>query len=522
MPQIDKRGQRYRARYYDPLGRRHSKTFVRKADAERFLRELRVEMDRGHWLDPKGAELTVAEWSEEFLQLARRLSPTTQATYRRDLERYVLPRFAAYRIGRLPADEIENWLMDEVAAGIAPSSVHRHYRTFRRMLEVAVEKEKLVTNPCHRVKPPRSPAREMVFLTWEQSVELAEAHAPRYRALLYLAIDAGMRWGELIGLRRAKVDLRTRKVRVTEQLIRMGAGDWLRKKPKTTNSVRSITVSAFTATVLAEHLERYAQPGPDGLVFTNTAGNPLISSSFHTHAFGPTLHRAGPGWPAAFMTFATRALPVSPRGRTRSPSSTAWATRQSTSPWTATATPSPSSTRRSPSLSASALSRPTSGGRATWCTRRSGGDDPPPLRRLRDGAVALLRGLGGDAELGTDALPGDPGAPGGEDRFAGLALALGPRQGSTAQQVLGYGDLVLGRRLVLLETLCELVGVVEDVLHRSGHRHHLRNFGRASMAWTMSSNPSAVAKPTSSIRPVRSAPMSMVSSSNSNTRIGWR
>ncbi len=81
MPQIDKRGQRYRARYYDPLGRRHSKTFVRKADAERFLRELRVEMDRGHWLDPKGAELTVAEWSEEFLQLARRLSPTTQATY---------------------------------------------------------------------------------------------------------------------------------------------------------------------------------------------------------------------------------------------------------------------------------------------------------------------------------------------------------------------------------------------------------------------------------------------------------
>ncbi len=293
MPQIDKRGQRYRARYYDPLGRRHSKTFVRKADAERFLRELRVEMDRGHWLDPKGAELTVAEWSEEFLQLARRLSPTTQATYRRDLERYVLPRFAAYRIGRLPADEIENWLMDEVAAGIAPSSVHRHYRTFRRMLEVAVEKEKLVTNPCHRVKPPRSPAREMVFLTWEQSVELAEAHAPRYRALLYLAIDAGMRWGELIGLRRAKVDLRTRKVRVTEQLIRMGAGDWLRKKPKTTNSVRSITVSAFTATVLAEHLERYAQPGPDGLVFTNTAGNPLISSSFHTHAFGPALHRAG-------------------------------------------------------------------------------------------------------------------------------------------------------------------------------------------------------------------------------------
>ncbi|MDA8296962.1 MAG: hypothetical protein M0004_10335 [Actinomycetota bacterium] len=65
--------------------------------------------------------------------------------------------FLAYRIGRLPADEIENFLMDEVAAGIAPSSVHRHYRAFRGMLEVADEKDKIVVKPCSRMRPPRSP-----------------------------------------------------------------------------------------------------------------------------------------------------------------------------------------------------------------------------------------------------------------------------------------------------------------------------------------------------------------------------
>ena len=142
MPDIE-RGDGYRARYRDPLGRRRSKTFTRKSDAERFLREARFEMERGHWLDPRNAEMALASWAVEFLSLARRLSPTTQETYNRDLDKYILPRFASYKIGRIPADEIENWLNDEIASGIAPSSVHRHYRTLRRVLQVAIEKEKI-------------------------------------------------------------------------------------------------------------------------------------------------------------------------------------------------------------------------------------------------------------------------------------------------------------------------------------------------------------------------------------------
>jgi hypothetical protein len=91
--------------------------------------------------------------------------PLDQQTYRRDIDKYILPRFGAYKIGRLPADEIENRLNDEIEAGYAPSSVHRHYRTFRRMLQVAVEKERVVANPFEPVEPPRVPTREMVFLT---------------------------------------------------------------------------------------------------------------------------------------------------------------------------------------------------------------------------------------------------------------------------------------------------------------------------------------------------------------------
>ena len=292
----------------DPLGKVQSRTFARKADAERFLREIEAERVRGRWVDPAAPTCPLAVWAEEFLLLCRRLSPTTQETYRRDLDKYVLPRFGAYRLGQLPADEIENWLNDEIDAGIAPSSVHRHYRTLRRMLQVAVQKQKILTNPCDRVDPPRVPKREMTFLDWDEAIRLAEAHNERYRALIYVAVDSGMRWSELVGLRRASVDLANRKIRVTDQLVQLEDRSFLRKEPKTAAGVRSITISPFTAGCWPA-TSTFRQPGPDASRVPNAAGNPMSSSSFLTNHFAkaqrggrhvvpvprPTPHERRPG-----------------------------------------------------------------------------------------------------------------------------------------------------------------------------------------------------------------------------------
>ena len=73
----EKRGARYRARFTDPTGAKHSCTFTRKADAQRFLRELDAAMLRGSWVDPRDADMAVANWAEEFLSLCRRLAERT-------------------------------------------------------------------------------------------------------------------------------------------------------------------------------------------------------------------------------------------------------------------------------------------------------------------------------------------------------------------------------------------------------------------------------------------------------------
>jgi integrase len=285
MAAIEKRNDNYRVRYRDPSGHQRSRTFRRKADAERFAREVEVDMDRCQWIDPRGADVALEQWAETFLTFAQSLSPTTVQTYRRDLDRYILPRFGAVRLGRLTPEEIEIWLNDELAKGLAPSSVHRHYRTLRRVLQTAVEKDRLISNPCDRVRPPKVPKTAMTVLTWEQAMALADAHSERYRTLIYVALDTGMRWSELVGLRRASVDLAPRKIRVVEQLVQLDDGSRVRRLPKTDSGTRTVTISAAVAAMLADHFDRFVAPEPEALVFTNGAGQPLSHSSFQTHHF---------------------------------------------------------------------------------------------------------------------------------------------------------------------------------------------------------------------------------------------
>ena len=281
MASIEKRNGMYRVRFRDPIGRPRSKTFVRKVDADRFAREVEVDKDRGSWIDPRMSEISLQTWSEAFPSSSLSLAPTSLQTYRRDLERYVLPALGDRRLSRLDADKIEQWLGSELARGISPSSVHRHYRTLRRVLQSAVEKDRLLVNPCAKARPPRVPTRPMAILTWTQSVALAEAHPDHLKPMIYLALDSGMRWSELVGLRRGQVDLARRKVRVTEQLLRVD-GVWLRPPTKSAAGVRSITISTSTAEMLERHLAD-RPVDKDELVFTTTTGTPLQHSSFQTH-----------------------------------------------------------------------------------------------------------------------------------------------------------------------------------------------------------------------------------------------
>jgi integrase len=119
---------------------------------------------------------------------------------------------------------------------------------------------------------------------------LADAIAPRYRALVLLATFGNMRWGELAGLRRRYLDLDGRRVRVVETVYEFG--QLVKGTPKSEASKRKITLPELIMPELRRHLDTYSAAGPNGFVFVGVKGGQLRRSNF-SKPWAQALAKAG-------------------------------------------------------------------------------------------------------------------------------------------------------------------------------------------------------------------------------------
>jgi integrase len=290
---------RWQIRYRDPQGRPRSKVCDTKAEARDYVQDVGHAGRTKAWVAPELGRITLRKWAEQYMSTVVHLRPTTVWLYERELK-HILARFGSRQLNQLRPLDIQAWLAELLAGGMAPSSVHRKYRLLRRLLQVAMDKGVIARSPCAGVQPPRVETDEPRFLTPGEVVALAESIDPWFRALVFTAVETGMRWSELVGLRRSGVDLLRRSISVTEQLVYIGgdsaagrAGRWVRQKPKTRAGVRSISISAFLAEQLEEQLTNRSQPGRDGLVFVNMRGGPVGGSIFNKRHWQPARGAVG-------------------------------------------------------------------------------------------------------------------------------------------------------------------------------------------------------------------------------------
>jgi integrase len=102
----------------------------------------------------------------------------------------------------------------------------------------------------------------------------------RWRLMVLLGAFASMRPEELAELRRSDVDLDAGSVRVRRAAPELNTGRRVVGGPKSRAGKREIVLPAFVHVDVRRHLDWFAQPGPDGLVFVGEKRAALRGTTF--------------------------------------------------------------------------------------------------------------------------------------------------------------------------------------------------------------------------------------------------
>jgi len=284
-------GVRYDVRYRDPAGKVRTKTFRRSEDARKFSNTTEADKVRGTWLDPDKGRLTFADWWDLWWPTTVNLRPTSRARDESIARTHLAPEFGDYPLAAIDHTMVTAWVAKLTASGLAPATVQKAQQVLAKCLDAAVDSARIGNNPCDRVKLPRIERREMEFLTPAQVATLADCIDERYRALVLVGAYCGLRFGEMAGLRRERVDLLHRRIEVAE-IVTEVKGHHYTGPPKTRAGHRSVPVPAFVATALEAHL---AEHGTADYLFASPEGGPLRASLFRRRVWQPACVEAGVG-----------------------------------------------------------------------------------------------------------------------------------------------------------------------------------------------------------------------------------
>jgi integrase len=239
------------------------KSFPTRKEAQSQLAEIVRSVDRGEYADSKvtlGAWL--ATWLEEVVKSVRRAS--TYDGYKAIVTKHLTPALGHHRLQMLRPGHLETYYRGATLAG---ATLQVHHGILSSALRYAVRQGHVTRNVASlvdgkpRVKGNREEAQKHCWTAEEgrRFLEAAKQCGDQLAAFFALALDSGMRRGELCGLRWTDVDLDGGTVRVDRTLLRNKRGAEPVFGPTKTGAPRTINVGAETIRLLREHKRKQAE-----------------------------------------------------------------------------------------------------------------------------------------------------------------------------------------------------------------------------------------------------------------------
>jgi integrase len=281
-------------------GRRISKGFKTKAEAQEWLRSTQTQVERG--FDYHAGKITLAEYLSQWLESHRvSLRPKTADQYQRVIEKHILPHLGDIQVKNLRITRVEQFYSELVQAGMGVRTVRIVHTILHKALEKALRYGLVMSNPAHGAALPRYKHGEMQVLDESQVTQfLVAAQDSPYQALYHLALTTGMRQGELLGLKWTDLQWHSGALLVQRQLQDIRGQGTIYQEPKTRAGRRTIKLGEGTLQALRLHRERQqvlkASAGSrwkeNDLIFPSKVGTPRDPSNLRLD-FNRILEKAG-------------------------------------------------------------------------------------------------------------------------------------------------------------------------------------------------------------------------------------
>lgn len=231
IQQLPSGATRCRVYYYTADGKRHAKSFtsMSKAEAKRAAKAFEIEHTR-----PFSTAESLGPLMRSYIaEKAPQLSPATVVSYE-NIERKIkakAPLLWSAPAYVLTASDLQDLVND---LDLAPKTLRNYVGLIQAVLtrnDIRIGK---VTLPMKRHRQITVPSEKDVRAV------LAAAKGTDAEVPIMLAAFAGLRRGEVCGLKMSDVDLKTGHVHVRCDVVMNNKGKWIEKPPKTKASDRFV------------------------------------------------------------------------------------------------------------------------------------------------------------------------------------------------------------------------------------------------------------------------------------------
>ncbi|MBO1754585.1 site-specific integrase [Allobranchiibius sp. CTAmp26] len=271
--------------------------------------------------------ITFGEFATTWLRTRRTktgpLEDSTRRAYRIWLNKYLLPTLGPLPLDVLTPSVILHWYEEELPHDKAKTT-RECYALGSAIMSTATAADGVLAGAVNPFKidgagsiGSRSKARTEIVDDNDLTYIMATIR-PEWRAMVALALGCGLRFGEIIALRRSDVDLKNPAPVVhVHRAVGTGAGGRrYEKPPKSAAGIRDQRIPDPVVVVLSQHLHTFIT-GQNGLLFPAPSGGWLSETRFRKAAGGWIAVRDAVGRSVNFHDLrATGATRLAQRGAT--------------------------------------------------------------------------------------------------------------------------------------------------------------------------------------------------------------